>query len=524
MRIDILKIYKSLHTWTGIIAGMALFIAFYAGALTMFKQPIERWATPPQQQLPMVEPAQLDALVSQIQANHLAAQKAFTLHFGEHENTTAPISWQQDGSLWQATLNTQQQLQAQAVAPTEVAELIDLLHQTAGIPGGTGHDRVGIYLMGVISVLYALALVSGLIVLLPTLVKDFWALRIGKNLKRLWLDAHNIVGITSLPFHIIISLSAIVFAFHDQFYDSLEQMVYREQPMFSRSKPAPLPENKQLMPVTQLLANIKQLAPDFQVADMEYFNLDKPNAMIRVAGMNERFMVRGPDYGYLLMNPYTGEITNHSLTPGRQDSWSEIITAFFALHFGNYGGPALRWVYFVLGLGGAFLFYSGNLLWVESRRKKQKRNQPTVSQPRNTRYLAAATVGVCLGCIAGVNVGLACSKLLYSLVDELHSWHYLCYYSVFLGCIGWAFYRGAAVAASQLLTLCSATALLIPASSLLTHVLGYGWLHISAATLAVDIMALLAAAGFFLLAKRSRQRALNGPGDSVWSAIDPKTH
>lgn len=47
MRADYIRIYKSVHTWTGIISGIALFIAFYAGALTVFKEPIRRWSTPP---------------------------------------------------------------------------------------------------------------------------------------------------------------------------------------------------------------------------------------------------------------------------------------------------------------------------------------------------------------------------------------------------------------------------------------------------------------------------------------------
>ncbi len=47
MRADYIRIYKSVHTWTGILTGMALFIAFYAGALTVFKEPLTRWATPP---------------------------------------------------------------------------------------------------------------------------------------------------------------------------------------------------------------------------------------------------------------------------------------------------------------------------------------------------------------------------------------------------------------------------------------------------------------------------------------------
>lgn len=58
MRADFIRNYKSVHTWTGIISGMALFIAFYAGALTVFKEPIRRWSTPPE----IMQPVPLDAV------------------------------------------------------------------------------------------------------------------------------------------------------------------------------------------------------------------------------------------------------------------------------------------------------------------------------------------------------------------------------------------------------------------------------------------------------------------------------
>src|SRR3546814_7457542 len=74
-------------------------------------------------------------------------------------------------------------------------------------------------IMGGIALLYAVAIVSGVICLLPSLVKDLFALRFGKNLKRMWLDLHNVLGLFSLPFHIIMALTSVVFAFHDQFYD-----------------------------------------------------------------------------------------------------------------------------------------------------------------------------------------------------------------------------------------------------------------------------------------------------------------
>jgi len=46
VRADILRIYQSLHTWTGITAGLLLFIGFYAGSLTMFKHELQQWIAP----------------------------------------------------------------------------------------------------------------------------------------------------------------------------------------------------------------------------------------------------------------------------------------------------------------------------------------------------------------------------------------------------------------------------------------------------------------------------------------------
>jgi hypothetical protein len=42
MRTDVIKTYKDVHSWVVIIAGLAQFVAFYAGAITMFEGPLNR--------------------------------------------------------------------------------------------------------------------------------------------------------------------------------------------------------------------------------------------------------------------------------------------------------------------------------------------------------------------------------------------------------------------------------------------------------------------------------------------------
>lgn len=515
MRSDVIRIYKSVHTWTGILSGLVLFIAFFAGALTMFEQSLTRWLTAPTAQLSALSYREADQLIQQVAQQYPAATKAMVLHINDVSTEPSPLRWDNEG-VWQASLDANGTLLATPTSHSEFAQFIDQLHQTAGIPGMLGHEPLGVYFMGLISVLYFLALVSGLIILLPTLSKNFLALRRSKNNKRFWLDAHNIVGVTAFPFHVVIALTAVVFAFHDPFYGALQKVVYDDKPMFA--PPAVIPIQDQtldkLLPVATLLERIAAAAPDFHVREIDYRNIDTPKAIARVAGIGEGHIVRGPSYGYLLVQPYSGDIINADMLPGKMETWTGIVSHFFALHFGNYGGNFVRWLYFFLGLSGAFLFFSGNLLWIESRRKRLRNQNNNVQQQRSTRVLAALVIGVSLGTMIGIGLSLVSAKWLHGVVDDINQWHTAIYYLAFSGSLVWALWRSAAVAAFELLYASAATALLIPLTTLLTTL---PTTVLTTASPGVDITALAAGLLLFYCAHLSRRRALHGPIDSVWS-------
>ncbi|NVD97289.1 PepSY domain-containing protein [Massilia sp. BJB1822] len=534
IRSDILRIYQSLHTWAGLGAGMLLFIGFFAGALTMFKEPLDRWASRPATvhgaPAAATGEASLDKLVAQVLDQYPAARREFTLHLERNEYATSPVSWSAgeggreldlSARRWEAGLDASGQLQVRQALPTQLAQLIDMLHRTGGIPGSLGGEYLGIYLMGVAAVLYFLALVSGLILLLPTLVKDFFALRAGKNRKRFWLDAHNIVGITSLPFHIVISLTVIVFAFHDQFYDSLAHVVYEGRPMFGAApgeKPVVRPL-ADMLPPTTLLRTVRDTAPGAEVTEVLFMGLDSPRPMVRAAVADARHLVAGPTTGFVMIDPYTGK-TDTDMLPGKEDFWSSLVTPFFALHFGNYGGNLTRWIYFALGLGGAFLFYTGNLLWVEKRRKNQLRDGALPQQTRATALMASATLGVCLGSVAGAAFAIAAAKWLHAWVANANSACVTVYYAIFLASVAWAFWRGAARAAPQLLVLCALAAFAIPLATLAGWLLPQAglWSHASGAALGVDLTGLVLGLVLLYGARLSARRLRHGPADSVWSA------
>ncbi|MEW5824742.1 MAG: PepSY-associated TM helix domain-containing protein [Pseudomonadota bacterium] len=523
---ELLRIHKSLHTWTGILSGLLLFVGFFGGALTMFKEPLDRWVSTASAEVLGEWPDGLDdRLLPEMLSLHPEVAGEFSLYPRPLEHVQAPIRWTDAGELggswWQAGRTADGALRVESAPVSPLGELVDLLHRTGGIPGYLGDEYLGVYLMGAAAVLYFLALVSGLVLVLPTLVKDFLALRPGRNRKRFWMDAHNVLGITSLPFHLVISVTVIVFAFHDQFYDALAHVVYGERPSFAPVTVVAEPyDPARMLPLSHLLKKIEQEAPGFAATELLFMRVNTPRPMVRVALEHPHALVRGPRTAYLLLHPYTGAVLDTSMLPGRESGWSTSVNLAFALHFGSYGGEPVRWMYFLLGIMGALLFYTGNLLWLESRHKKKRASDSAVLEPSpSVRFMAILTVGVSLGTVLGVGVALVAGKGLQGLGLEPYTLYVSVFYAVLIASVVWAAWRGAARAAVELLAACALAAFSMPLASLLSGwgasglVMGQG----DPALLLVDAVALSASCLLAWAALRTRQRLREAEPDRLWS-------
>lgn len=533
MRADYIRIYKSVHTWTGILAGMALFIAFYAGALTVFKDPLTRWATPPAA-VPLVPLDEVPALIARTVEAQPDVAKGFSIHLQDAEHVPARLAWEvrdshaddhDESSVrhYVAYLDPAGELKLEPSAPSGLMPFIDVLHRVVGLPVDSDPNR---WFMGIVASLYALALVSGVIVLLPSLVKDFFALRVGKNLKRMWLDAHNVVGIVSLPFHIIMALSSVVFAFHDGIYDLQDKLMYegKLESVFQRSggggEAVHTRNPATMLTPQQLVAEVRGLAPGFEPDTLQYQQVTGARAVVRVWGKDDSAVSPRARGGFVALDPYTGKVLNRDYLPGGQDAPNLWISSFFALHMASFGGVAVQWLYFLLGLAGAWLFYSGNLLWIETRRKRANRQTGEIPVQRlDTRLMASATVGICLGCVCGISLMMVAAKWLNGHVGDLNAWLQGLYYAAFFTCVAWAFLRGGAVAGVHLLWAAAALTLAIPLTSLAGGLFPASglWAHTSAAALGVDATALAAALGFGWMAAVSARRIGKGAPDSAWA-------
>ncbi|WP_373988236.1 PepSY-associated TM helix domain-containing protein [Duganella sp. BuS-21] len=504
MKASTLRTFISVHTWMGLIAGFGLFIAFYAGSVTLFHEQLGAWETPAAQvAAPQHDPQLLIDAVLQAQPK---ARETFYLRLPSGHGPETVLEFDERHFRLDAAGKLEEFEEG-----SQLTDFIYRLHYTAGLPRSWG-----IYVLGVVCVLYGLALASGVIIYAPTFFKDLFALRIGKNIKRMWQDAHNAIGILSLPFHLMYAWSSAVLALGLLLLAPFQYLVFDGKllqlvgpDISAAAPPKPAGVAAALAPATRLLAEVQRAAPGIEVETMVYHRAGDANAQVQAYGHLHQKAVA--NVGAVVLNASSAKV-ERVVMPDNYSAGTRFLRSLQTLHFGSFGEAAVQWMYFVLGMAGAFLFYSGNLLWIEARRKRQK-----LVQPRSGRLMAQATLGVCLGCVAGVAAVFLANKL--GPDGQLPLWEERSYYAVFFACVLWAYARPPARAAHELLVLCAALTLAVPfahwwrtgLNPLLALLQGDG------VVVGVALVALLFAALYWKMARAVLHRGRHGDPHSVWS-------
>jgi hypothetical protein len=162
---------------------------------------------------------------------------------------------------------------------------------------------------------------------------------------------------------------------------------------------------------------------------------------------------------------------------------------------------------------------SGNLLWVESRRKRRQ-----AQQGRAQINMARATVGICIGLCVAVSSAFVSAQGFEWLaqrraIDSGSAIGWVCFATWGL-CALWASLRPPIRAAQELLWVAAAVTLLAPiAHGLATG--GWWWRSAGAGQwglFCIDVGALAMAFGFAVLARATARRARAGEPNSVWSS------
>ncbi|MEM9336111.1 MAG: PepSY-associated TM helix domain-containing protein, partial [Pseudomonadota bacterium] len=239
-----------------------------------------------------------------------------------------------------------------------------------------------------------------------------------KKGQRSWLDMHNLLSVSSLPFQLMITYSGLLFA--TALYMPL---IAFGSVGFNSEKAAELGNflNVEVVasgtatPVGDIAAIVADVEADWGIGSVERLNIYQPgdaNARVVLAPTAELGFLQGSR----IYDATTGEFLEDQQIP---DSGAlSFASVMLGLHEGLFAGPALRWLYFFSGLLGTAMVATGAIHWTSKRRKKAKDEE----QSRGFRFVEITNIGTIMGVLIGVAAFFWANRLLPVGLENRAEW------------------------------------------------------------------------------------------------------
>jgi len=240
------------------------------------------------------------------------------------------------------------------------------------------YGRSGYLIAGIISFFFLFAIVTGVLVHWKKIISNFYLFRPQASLKNLWTDAHTALGIIGLPYQFVYAVTGVfliigttlmsppVLSF---FYGGDRVKMNADFGYHTPDIPLSMKKLEEDIDLNAFVDITKSYWADFKITGVNLYSYGDSNMHIEVVGI--------PGYGSkllgegkLLLHASSREIISEK-NPFTHTSYIEGATGLMdRLHFGDFGGVGLKIIYFVLGLVSCFVIISGILIWLVARDKK----------------------------------------------------------------------------------------------------------------------------------------------------------
>lgn len=353
-----------LHSWAGIVTGLLMFIVCFSGAVVVFKNEIDLWANPSLAGLPRTQsPAPLDTVLAQLQVRYPGVTVE-TIALPDDVNPSYFAHVRERG--------------APASQRTKVA-----LRSDTGAVVGPVDSQLGQYLRMLHVFLFfgprwivgflgaaMLVLIGTGIVIHRKIIAELFTQRWGRSFRVVMSDLHKSAGIWGLGFHILIAATGAWLGLAPLFEQGTKY-VMAGAPAASAARKPPAAEPAPMQSLDALYQSAQQAVPGLEA---RYVSLRRWGTTSAEASFTGALAGHMASTARVDMNAATGK-AKKVLDPRTAGFWSLVNGLMEPLHFGDFGGLALKWLYFILGMTPAFLSLSGTLIWLDSRQQRRREAQ-----------------------------------------------------------------------------------------------------------------------------------------------------
>ncbi|MFH6933899.1 PepSY-associated TM helix domain-containing protein [Flavobacterium sp. FlaQc-30] len=415
------NIYFHTHTVSGIVISVVLFVIFFAGSFSFFRDEIINWERSESTAVTSEIKLDYNSALENLDKKHVlhgrnitiskpSVQNRVAVYMEGTKDTLAPAK-QKEGSFFY--LDTKNFKSFTYDESYSLGEFLYRLHFLAQIP-----YPVGYYLSGFTALFFLFAIITGLLLHWNKIVSNFYIFRPKEKLKTLWTDAHTALGMIGLPFQFVYAVTGAFFMIKllivapavMALYKGDQDKLYKE--LEYNDPDYKFDNNKLASPfdINKLVAKAKNNWSDFEITRVFIQNYGDANMHVLVEGElpnHKKFT----GIGKVVYRISDGkEIARKN--PVTQTTYIDVVkNVLYRVHYGDYGGYALKIVSFVLGIITCFVIISGVMIWLVAR---QKNNLPE----KKRRFNAAVVriyLAICLSMYPITALAFIVVKVFYPL-------------------------------------------------------------------------------------------------------------
>jgi uncharacterized iron-regulated membrane protein len=363
LRTRTVKLWYRIHKWTSLVCTAFLLLLCLTGLPLVFREEIEHLlgnvAEPPALP-PETPPAALDRIVAAGAARYPQEIVRFVswdpdepdaIFLGLASSLEAPSD---DTHFMLLDARTAQILNDPVFDEGLMATILQLhVDIFAGLPGKL--------FLGLMGLLFVVAIVSGVVVYGPFMRKlDFGTVRKQRASRLKWLDLHNLLGIVTLTWAIVVGATGVINTWADLViqlwrFDQLAAMTAPYQ-----GKPPPT----ELASLDAAVATARDAVPDMTPSFVAF-----PGSLFSSPHHYAVFMSGKTPLTERLIKPVLIDAETAAFTDSRDMPW--YVTALLVsqpLHFGDYGGMPMKIIWALLDVITIIVLGSGLYLWLARRR------------------------------------------------------------------------------------------------------------------------------------------------------------
>lgn len=429
------NIYFHTHTVSGIIICAVLFVMFFAGSFSFFKDDIAAWqknssfvtdrktvhrnfnglldSLAQQHQLKgrdfdfFLNKNGVAAYVSMLPSKDSIVKKQFKPKpktAGEHKGRGRGRGKGRDEDAASFGYDFARKQEADYEKSYDMGEFLYRLHFLAPLnavrlPINLGAP-FGYLLAGIVAFMFLFALITGLLLHWNKIVSNFFTFRPWSKVKTIWTDLHTALGVIGFPFQLLFAVTGIVLIVNSVLLAPFAKFAYKgdSEKLFNEIQGADTTKYAYTYtPLTtpfdlnQFVSGVEKKWPtseinrvfirNFQDANMHVVVMAAPHADVSFSGA-----------GKLVYRVRDQQVVQEESPTEHSTYVSKVRGLVYHLHFGDFGGRSLRLMYFVLGLAGCVVIISGILIWLVARDK----NSTPASERKFNLWTANIFLAVCL--------------------------------------------------------------------------------------------------------------------------------